>query len=113
MARYNTAVLTIVSNNDTYQVVRQNWAREAPDSRMVREGKDPGIFLNSPATDYVGLARSQGVDGERVTEPQDLEAALKRGVERTTRDNKPYLIDVALAREGAGADSDWHQDWRL
>ncbi|PON15332.1 hypothetical protein C2W62_24350, partial [Candidatus Entotheonella serta] len=113
MARYNTAVLTIVSNNDTYQIVRQNWAREAPDSRMVREGKYPGIFLNSPATDYVGLARSQGVDGERVTEPQALEAALKRGVERTTRDNQPYLLDVAIAREGVGAESDWHQDWRL
>ncbi len=38
MARYNTAVLTIVSDNDTYQVVRQHWAREAPDSRMVRSG---------------------------------------------------------------------------
>jgi thiamine pyrophosphate-dependent acetolactate synthase large subunit-like protein len=113
MARYNTAVLTIVSNNDTYQIVRQNWAREAPDSRMVREGKYPGIFLNSPATDYVGLARAQGVDGERVSEPQALEAALKRGLARITRDNQPYLIDVAVAREGVGAGSDWHQDWRL
>jgi thiamine pyrophosphate-dependent acetolactate synthase large subunit-like protein len=113
MARYNTAVLTIVSNNDSYQVVRQNWAREAPDSLMVREGKYPGIYLNGPATDYVGLARSQGVDGERVTAPQALEAALKRGVERIMRDNQPYLIDVAVAREGVGADSTWYQDWRL
>ena len=27
MARYNTAVLTVISNNETYQVVRTNWAR--------------------------------------------------------------------------------------
>lgn len=113
MARYNTAVLTIVSNNASYQVVRQNWAREAPNSLMVREGKYPGIYLSSPETDYAALARSQGVDGERVTAPGELEAALKRGVERTTRDNKPYLIDVAVTREGTGADSDWHQDWHL
>src|SRR3989441_4762568 len=38
MARYNTAVLTIVSNNESYQVVRHNWAREVPDSKMVRDG---------------------------------------------------------------------------
>jgi thiamine pyrophosphate-dependent acetolactate synthase large subunit-like protein len=113
MARYNTAVLTIISNNESYQVVRQNWAREAPNSHMVRQGKYPGIYLSGPATDYVGLARSQGVDGERVTEPKELAAALKRGVERITRANQPYLIDVAVAREGVGADSTWYQDWRL
>jgi benzoylformate decarboxylase len=113
MARYNTAVLTIVSNNESYQVVRQNWAREAPDSLMVREGKYPGVYLSGPAVDYVALARSQGVEGERVTRPQELETALKRGVERITQDNQPYLIDVAIAREGVGAESTWYQDWHL
>ena len=48
MARYNTAILTIVSNNETYQVVRTNWAREAPDSKMVREGRYPGLHLGRP-----------------------------------------------------------------
>jgi benzoylformate decarboxylase len=113
MARYNTAVLTIVSNNETYQVVRQNWAREMPDSKMVREGKYPGIYLSDPPTDYVSLARSQGVDGECVKTSKELEPALRRGLERITRDNRPYLIDVAVEREGVGADSTWYQDWRL
>lgn len=113
MARYNTAILTIVSNNDSYQIVRQNWAREAPDSLMVRDGKYPGIYLSGPRIDYAALAQSQGVEGERVTEPGELEAALKRGVERITRDNRPYLIDVVVAREGVGADSTWYQDWQL
>lgn len=80
---------------------------------MVREGRYPGISLGSPTTDYAALARSQGVEGERVTAPRDLEAALRRGVERITRDHRPYLIDVAVAREGTGADSTWHQDWHL
>jgi thiamine pyrophosphate-dependent acetolactate synthase large subunit-like protein len=113
MARYNTAVLTIVSNNQAYQVVRTNWAKEVPDSKMVREGKYPGIYLSAPATDYVALARSQGVDGEAVTTPKDLEPALRRGVERTTKDNRPYLIDVTVAREGVGAESTWYQDWQM
>jgi benzoylformate decarboxylase len=113
MARYNTAVLTIVSNNESYQIVRHNWAREVPDSKMVRDGKYPGLYLNAPATDYVALARSQGVEGEAVTTLKELEPALRRGVDRTTRGNRPYLIEVMVAREGVGADSTWYQDWQL
>ena len=113
MARYNTAILTVISNNQTYQVVRTNWAREVPDSKMVRDGKYPGLYLNAPATDYVALARAQGVDGEAVVTPKDLEPALRRGLERVTRDNRPYVIDVSVAREGVGADSTWYQDWQM
>ena len=49
MARYNTAVLTIVSNNESYQIVRHNWAKEMPDAKMIREGKYPGLWLSAPA----------------------------------------------------------------
>src|SRR6266446_3799 len=113
MARYNTAILTVISNNETFQVVRTNWAREVPDSKMVHTGKYPGLYLGSPATDYVALARAQGVDGERVATSKELEPALRRGVDRTTRENKPYVIDVKVQREGIGADSTWFQDWKL
>ena len=113
MARYNTAVLTIVSNNESYQIVRHNWANQMPDSKMILEGKYPGLYLSAPATDYVGLARSQGVDGEAVTSSKELEPALRRGLDRVTRENRPYLVEVSVAREGIGADSTWYQDWRL
>lgn len=113
MARYNAAILTIVSNNETYQILKHNWARQVPDSKMVREGKFPGTFLGAPMTDYVGLARAQGVDGERVATVKELEPALRRGMERITRDNRPYLIEVAVAREGVGADSIWDPAWQL
>ncbi|MDO8477205.1 MAG: thiamine pyrophosphate-binding protein [Candidatus Rokubacteria bacterium] len=113
MARYNTAVLTIVSNNESYQIVRHNWAKDMPDSKMILEGKYPGLYLSAPATDYVGLARSQGVDGEAVTSPKELEPALRRGLDRVTRENRPYLVEVSVAREGIGADSTWYQDWQL
>ncbi|MGH7367856.1 MAG: thiamine pyrophosphate-dependent enzyme, partial [Candidatus Rokuibacteriota bacterium] len=113
MARYNTAVLTIVSNNESYQIVRHNWAREMPDAKMIREGKYPGLWLSAPATDHVGLARAQGVDGEAVTSVKELEPALRRGMDKITRENRPYLIEVSVAREGIGADSTWYQDWQL
>ncbi len=113
IARYNAAMLIVVSNNDSYQIVRHNWARQMPDSKMVRDGKYPGLILSAPMVDYVGLARAQGVDGEAVTKPQDLDAALRRGLDRVTREHKPYLIDVSVAREGVGADATWDQEWEV
>jgi benzoylformate decarboxylase len=113
MARYNTAMLIVVSNNESYQIVRHNWANQMPDSKMVREGKYPGLTLGSPMVDYVGLARAQGVEGEAVTKVKELEGALRRGLERVTKENRPYLLDVSVAREGVGADATWDQDWQL
>ena len=113
MARYRTAMLIVVSNNESYQIVRHNWANQMPDSKMVRDGKYPGLTLGSPMVDYVGLARAQGVEGEQVTKVKDLETALRRGLERVTKDNRPYLLDVSVAREGVGADATWDQDWEL
>jgi thiamine pyrophosphate-dependent acetolactate synthase large subunit-like protein len=113
MARYNTAILTVVSSNESYQIVRHNWAKDMPDAKMFRDDKYPGLWLSAPAVDYVGLARSQGVDGECVKTVADLEPALRRGMEKITRENRPYVVEVAVAREGIGADSTWYQDWRL
>jgi benzoylformate decarboxylase len=113
MARYNTAILTIVSNNQSYQIVRHNWANQMPDCKMIQEGKYPGLWLDAPATDYVGLARAQGVEGECVRTVKELEPALRRGMERITQENRPYLVEVAVQREGIGADSTWYQDWQL
>jgi benzoylformate decarboxylase len=113
MARYNTAMLIVVSNNESYQIVRHNWANQMPDSKMVREGKYPGLTLGSPMVDYVGLARSQGVEGEAVTKVKELEPALRRGLERVTKENRPYLLDVSVAREGVGADATWDQEWQV
>src|SRR5207245_5683691 len=93
MARYNTAILTIISNNETYQVVRHNWHKDMPDAKMFREDKYPGLWLSAPAVDYVGLARSQGVEGESVTSTKELEPALRRGMEKIARANRPYLTE--------------------
>jgi benzoylformate decarboxylase len=113
MARYRTAMLIVVSNNESYQIVRHNWANQMPDSKMVREGKYPGLTLGSPMVDYVGLARAQGVEGEQVTKAKDLQAALRGGLERVTKENRPYLLDIAVAREGIGADATRDQEWEL
>ena len=58
------------------------------------------------------LAASQGVKGERATTTAELEAALKRGQE-ACRAGEPYLVDAAIRRIGPGADSTWHEGFKL
>jgi hypothetical protein len=53
------------------------------------------------------------VEGEAVTKVKDLETALRRGLERVTRENRPYLLDVSVAQEGVGAGATWDQDWQV
>lgn len=109
-ARYEIPVLTVVWNNRNYQIVRHAFHRY--EGKMAKSGHYPGMYLGDPDVDFVKLAESQGVAGERVTRGGDLEAALKRGIE-ATRAGAPYLLDVEIARYGPGADSTWHQKFSL
>jgi benzoylformate decarboxylase len=106
MARHQTAVLTIVWNNHNYQTVRSGAYRY--NKRMMETGKYPGLYLGDPDIDFVKLAESQGVTGQRVTSASDIAAALKKGT-LETRAGNPYLIEFVVSRIGGGADSTWYQ----
>jgi benzoylformate decarboxylase len=106
MARHQTAVLTIVWNNHNYQTVRSGAYRY--NKRMTETGKYPGLYLGDPDIDFVKLAESQGVTGQRVTSAGDIAAALKKGT-AATRSGNPYLIEFVVSRIGGGADSTWYQ----
>ncbi len=110
MARYGLPILTMVWNNVNYQTVRTNF--HAFGGEMAKQNKYPEVYLGDPEIDFVMLAKSQGVDGAEVREPQVLEAALRRGVDAITA-GEPYLLDVRIANVGAGADSTWHQRFKL
>jgi benzoylformate decarboxylase len=106
MARYEVPVLTVVWNNRNYQTVRN--AAYRYNRRMAETGKYHGLYLGDPDIDFVKLAESQGVRGERVTNPGDIAAALKRGTAETHA-GKPYLLEFVIGRVGGGAESTWHQ----
>jgi benzoylformate decarboxylase len=108
MKRYDIPVLTVVWNNHNYQTVRDNFA--AYNGRMKATNKYPGMYLGDPDIDFVKLAESQGVRGERVAAATGLNAALTRGI-RATREGNPYIIEVVIARVGTGADSTWYQKY--
>lgn len=108
--RYGVPVLTVVWNNHNYQTVRHAFYRY--NGKMVATNRYPAMHLGDPEIDFVALAKSQGVPGERVERGADLEAALKRGI-AATRGGSPYLVDVVISCYGGGADSTWHQKFNL
>jgi acetolactate synthase-1/2/3 large subunit len=51
-------------------------------------------------SDYAGLARALGAHGERVTEPGELVAALRRAIA-----NAPALVDVVTSQSAVSSDA--------
>jgi len=105
MARYNLPILTIVWNNMQYQTVRTNFA--AWGGNMADQNRYPETFLGDPEIDFVMLAKAQGIDGMRVDDPSQLEAAMKRGRDAQAA-GEPFLLDVRITNVGAGADQSWY-----
>ena len=56
---------------------------------------------------FVDIASAFGIRGERVETPADSEPALRRAI-ASTREGRPYLLDIVVARTGLAADSTWH-----
>jgi benzoylformate decarboxylase len=109
IARHQIGALTIVWNNHNYQTVRSGAFRY--NKRMAATGQFPGLYLGDPDIDFVKLAESQGVKGQRVTSASDIAAALKKGTAET-RNGNPYLIEFVISRIGGGAESTWYQKVR-
>ena len=64
-------------------------------------------YLGSPDVEFTHLASAYGIRGEKVTHPSELKPALQRAI-KTTREGRPYLLDVLVARTGLAADSTWY-----
>ncbi len=109
-ARYGIPVITVVYNNKNYQTVRH--AYHGYKGKMAEGGKYAGMYLGDPDIDFVKLAESQGVKGEKAATAAELESAMKRAAQ-AGKDGNPYLIEVATARYGGGAESTWHEGFKL
>ena len=103
--RYEIPVGFIVFNNGQYQANRLNMAIYR--GRMFETGRYIGVQLGNPDVRYVAIAAAFGIEGERVEEPRDLEAAIRR-CKRAMADGRPYLLDVIIERRFEGKDSDYY-----
>jgi len=110
MARYGLRIITVVWNNQQYQTVRVNFVKWG--GNMRDKNKYPETYIGNPDIDFVMLAKSQGIRGEHVTKPQELDAALTCARDVQPQ-GEPYLLDVRIANVGIGSDQCWHQSFRL
>jgi acetolactate synthase-1/2/3 large subunit len=91
---YGLPVLIIIFDNSGYMAMRFGYQRLYPHGAAVSQGKFLGTDI-TPAPDYTKIAEAFGAYGERLEDPNDIEAALKRGFEQTAA-GRTALLDVAL-----------------
>lgn len=105
MSRYDVPVVSIVCNNRSYDEPRNNILMRGGRSR--EENKDMICYLGSPDVEFSDLARAFRIPAERVSHPGELAPAMRRAI-TATREGRPYLLDVHVARTGLAADSTWY-----
>ena len=91
-ARYKIPVVFVICNNAQYQILKVcGRTMNLPEAK---QGKYESLDLVGPEIDYVGLARSLGVEAHRISEPDQLCDAVQAG----WKGNRPLLIDVPISR---------------
>jgi acetolactate synthase-1/2/3 large subunit len=89
--RHGAKAVFIVSNNAAWNIERY-------DQQENYGGRVVGTTLRH--SDYAAMARALGAHGERVEDPDKLEAALKRALA-----NAPALIDVVTSQQAVSSDA--------
>ena len=95
-------VLYIIPNNAAYGIVATLFA--AAGGVMRETGQFAGVGLEG--IDPLGLARSYGLEGERVDDESEVAGAIARGLAIVEDEERPYVLDVRLPSglpEGASA----------
>jgi thiamine pyrophosphate-dependent acetolactate synthase large subunit-like protein len=107
IARYDAPILIVIYNNRAYNMNRAfGWLRGGAQAEMK---KDMLTYLGDPDVDFTLLAKAHGIDGEIVDGPENISAAIQRGM-AAQREGKAYLLDVHTERWGAGGEHTWHPE---
>jgi benzoylformate decarboxylase len=89
-AHESLAVVYVIFNNASYRILKQRTLAlkgfSAEDDTYV------GMDIERPNVDYIGLAKSLGVPGERVDKAADVGPAMGRAL----ASGGPYLIDAKI-----------------
>jgi benzoylformate decarboxylase len=82
----------VIFNNTSYRILKQRLVMQ----RGLAEQADKfvGMELNDPAIDFVGLARSLGIDAARAGNVKDATDLIGKAL----KDGTSMLIDVDMER---------------
>jgi acetolactate synthase I/II/III large subunit len=95
MQTQEAPVMIVILNNTCYNATKRPLVANYPEGYSVKEDRFVGVDL-LPAPRYDLLAPVVGAWGERVEEPGEVLAALRRGLERV-REGQTAIVDVQLA----------------
>jgi acetolactate synthase-1/2/3 large subunit len=73
--------------------------------RAAKMGPGPEHLTDIPGIDWVAFAKSMGGDGERVERPEDIAAAVNRGLDASG----PYLLDLHIDKTFPTPVSVWRE----
>jgi acetolactate synthase-1/2/3 large subunit len=92
-AHHKIPLLTVMHNNRAYHQEVMGLQGLANRRQRGITHIDEGTKIQNPNIDYAKLAQGMGVEAEGpITEPTQLAAAIKRGIE-VVKSGRPYLID--------------------
>ncbi len=90
---YNIPTMTVIFNNQKYAAMQGMHLKMYPDGTAVETETFHGTHINAP--DIVMVAESVGGYGEKVEDPEELEQALRNGLEAVAQ-GKPAIINVIV-----------------
>jgi thiamine pyrophosphate-dependent acetolactate synthase large subunit-like protein len=115
-SRYDIPVLTIITNNQSYEETRWQIMGEGgvggQPGPAGLANRDYVSFLGDPEVDFTKLAAAYNINGAIVRNSDELRPAIERAI-RTLRDGRPYMLDVRIERFGVGANATWYPKYSL
>jgi benzoylformate decarboxylase len=91
-AHHHIPVTFVIANNAQYKILKD--CGELLPLPQMKLGNYVGMDLTKPEIDFVGLARSMGVEAARINEPHELTQRLRESWSR----KEPILFDVPIER---------------
>jgi acetolactate synthase-1/2/3 large subunit len=93
--QYGAPYLTLVYQNRSYSTGTLRVQKSYPDGYAAKAGFHGGYF--DPPIDFAKEAEAAGCYGANVTDPAEVEPALRRGL-KSIRDGVPAVISFWLPR---------------
>src|SRR5262249_30791185 len=99
-AFHKAPVLFIISNNRGYSTGTTGVLRSYPEGYAAKAQDVTGGWFD-PCPNYSGEAAASGAYGEKVTDPDEVAPAIKRGLE-AVRGGTPAVLDIWLPKHVTG-----------
>ena len=93
--QYGAPFMGVIYQNRSYSTGTRATVGYYPEGYSARSGLEGGYF--DPPIDFAKEAEAAGCYGENVTDPAQIEPALRRGL-KSIREGTPAVISVWLAR---------------